>query len=326
MTALLEIKGLKTHFRTEDGVIRAVDGVDLHVNEGEVLGIVGESGSGKTITALSAIRLIDSPGEIVAGSIRYEGRDVLAMSKNELTELRGDRISMIFQQPRVCLNPVLQIGRQITELFDQHRDISEAEARENAINLLTSVGIPEAEKRFAFYPHELSGGQAQRVMIAIALALSPRLLIADEPTTALDVTIQAQIIELLKDMCRDLGTALILVTHDLGVIAEIADRVAVMYAGQIVEEADVYTLFENPQHPYTRGLLTSMPVLGNRTGRLSAIPGSIPKPSDIPAACRFAPRCVERVARELTICEQREPQIMGSEDHRVRCWLAEGAV
>ncbi|WP_187432267.1 Oligopeptide transport ATP-binding protein OppD [Roseobacter fucihabitans] len=322
MTALLEIQGLKTHFKTDDGVVKAVDGVDLHVNKGEVLGIVGESGSGKTITALSAIRLIDSPGEIVAGSIRFEGRDVLAMDKAELTALRGDRISMIFQQPRVCLNPVKTIGWQITELFSRHRSVSDAEARETAISVLTAVGIPDAAVRLSSYPHELSGGQAQRVMIAIALALRPRVLIADEPTTALDVTIQAQIMELLKNLCREMGTALVLVTHDLGVIAEMADRVAVMYAGQIVEQTDVMSLFENPQHPYTQGLLASMPVLGRRADRLSAIPGSVPKPADMPPACRFAPRCEARVKHGLTRCEKEMPDLIQHQGCEVRCWLA----
>ncbi|MDQ2092492.1 ABC transporter ATP-binding protein [Rhodalgimonas zhirmunskyi] len=325
MTALLEIENLQTHFKTEGGVVRAVDGVDLKVNEGEVLGIVGESGSGKTVTALSALRLVDEPGKIVGGSIRYDGRDVLSMNKKELTQLRGDRISMIFQQPRVCLNPVISIGRQITELLKQHRDISSKEARNTAISLLNSVGIPDAEKRFSAYAHELSGGQAQRVMIAIALALKPRVLIADEPTTALDVTIQAQIIELLRELCREMGTALVLVTHDLGVVAELADRVAVMYAGQVVEETDVETLFSNPQHPYTQGLLSSMPVLGQRAERLTAIPGTVPKPSDMPPACRFAPRCKTRISLGMDICNQEPPQLLRTAKGSVRCWAIEGA-
>ncbi len=323
---LLEITALHTQFSGEEGVIRAVDGVDLTLRQGEVLGLVGESGCGKTITALSIMRLIAPPGRIVSGRILFEGRDLLSLTDAEMVALRGDRLSMIFQQPKVCLNPVIAIGAQIAELFRRHRAMPAKQAREEAIALLEKVGIPAAPAKAQAYPHELSGGQAQRVMIAMALALRPSVLIADEPTTALDVTIQAQILDLLRELCRELGTALLLVTHDLGVIAEIADRVAVMYAGQIVEEAPVIALFDAPRHPYTQGLLSSMPVLGRRQHRLDAIPGSVPSAARLPAACRFAPRCRARIRHALTRCQTEAPPLFGIGTlHHSRCWLSADA-
>ncbi|MBS1164457.1 MAG: putative transporter ATP-binding protein [Proteobacteria bacterium] len=316
---VIEVRGLRTHFTGETGIIRAVDGVDLHVRAGECLGLVGESGCGKTITALSLVRLVSPPGRIAAGEILYDGRDLVKASEADLLALRGDRISMIFQQPKASLNPVIQIGWQVAELFCHHRGMARRAAWLEAVELLKAVGLPAAERKALAYPHELSGGQAQRVMIAMALALKPRLLIADEPTTALDVTVQAQILHLLRGLCRDFGTALILVTHDLGVVAETADRVAVMYAGQIVETADVVPLFAQPAHPYTRGLLHSMPVQGRRRDRLDAIPGSVPPPGLTMAGCRFAPRCSFAFER----CHAEPPPLVGLPDGRqARCWLA----
>jgi len=320
MTALLEIENLQTEFKTEDGIVRAVDDVTLSVRAGDVLGLVSESGSGKTVTTLSVLRLIEKPGAIIGGSIRFDGRDVLALAEEGLTELRGDRISMIFQQPKVCLNPVLTVGQQIAEVFIRDRNMDKKDALDQSVELLRSVGIPSPETKVSAYPHELSGGQAQRVMIAIALALKPRILIADEPTTALDVTIQAQIIELLRALCETTDTALVIVTHDLGVIAEIADRVAVMYAGQIVEEASVEELFDTPQHPYTVGLMQSMPMLGDRRQRLNMIPGSVPRPFHMPAGCRFSPRCRARVEHGLETCLTDPPALTG-ETRKLRCWL-----
>ncbi|WP_102107620.1 ABC transporter ATP-binding protein [Oceaniglobus roseus] len=320
MSELLQVEGLKTHFQTESGLVRAVDGVDLSVNEGEVLGLVGESGSGKTITALSLIRLVSPPGKIVAGRVMFGGQDLLQASEREMVQLRGDRISMVFQQPKASLNPVRRVGAQIAELFIHHRGASRRAAMNQAVELLARVGIPAPERKALAYPHELSGGQAQRVMIAMALALKPRLLIADEPTTALDVTIQAQILDLLRELCRDTGTAMILVTHDLGVIAQTADRVSVMYAGQIVEERPVARLFDDPRHPYTRALLASMPVQGRVAPRLGAIPGSVPPPGRMPAACRFAPRCAVRAERNMTICTHEMPALYPVEGGVSRCW------
>jgi peptide/nickel transport system ATP-binding protein len=323
LTPLLRIDGLKTHFFTDDGVVRAVDGVDLTLRPGEILGLVGESGCGKTMTALSILRLIDSPGRIVAGEILFEGRNLLGLGQNEIAAIRGEEIAMIFQQPKGSLNPVIRIGSQIAEQFIRRRGLGRKQALEQAIGLLAEVGIPAPSAKALAYPHELSGGQAQRVMIAIALALEPRLLIADEPTTALDVTVQAQILELLRERCRALGTALILVTHDLGVIAQVADRVAVMYAGQIVEEAPVGVMFRHPRHPYTQGLINSIPRLGSRERRLTEIPGTIPGSTAAIAGCRFAPRCRLRVERELEDCERAAPPLVAlASDHAARCWLA----
>ncbi len=319
---ILEVKDLKTYFYTEDGVVKAVDGVDFSVNKGEVLGLVGESGCGKSVSSFSILRLVSPPGRITGGQILFEGKDILKLSKDEMVQMRGNRISMIFQQPQSSLNPVFRVGDQVAEVLMIHRGMKKKEAWQHAVELLTQVGIPDPEKKAQSYPHEMSGGQAQRVMIAMALALSPKLLIADEPTTALDVTIQAQILSLIQDLREKTDTAVILITHDLGIIAEMADRVAVMYAGEIVEYADAAPVFANPLHPYTQGLIGSIPVLGKVVDRLEVIPGLVPNLIDLPAGCRFAPRCKLREKFGLTICEQQKPELAEVEpQHTVRCWL-----
>jgi oligopeptide/dipeptide ABC transporter ATP-binding protein len=319
---LLEVRGLQTHFDTREGVVKAVDGVDFHVDRGEVLGIVGESGCGKSVTSLSIMGLVSHPGEIVAGEILFDGKDITKLKRKEMRALRGEHISMIFQQPAGALNPVYRAGAQIKEVFELHREWSKDVEEEKVNEMLTKVGIPDPETRARAYPHELSGGMAQRIMIAMALACEPELLIADEPTTALDVTIQAQILDLIRDLQESTGTAVILITHDLGVVAELADRVAVMYAGEIVEEADVSALFKNPQHPYTRGLIGSIPILGHLKDQLDTIPGVVPSLIDLDPGCRFASRCVSRVEHDLEICTVRKPDLLDtSEGHQVRCWL-----
>jgi oligopeptide/dipeptide ABC transporter ATP-binding protein len=318
----LEVKHLKTYFFTEDGVVKAVDGVDFYVYPGEVLGLVGESGCGKSVTSLSIMRLISRPGEIVEGEILLDGQDLLKISENEMMQVRGNRISMIFQQPQTALNPVFQVGDQIAEVLDVHQSLGREMGRKRAVELLRMVGIPEAERRAASYPHELSGGMAQRVMIAMALACAPELLIADEPTTALDVTIQAQILDLMRGLREKTGTSIILITHDLGVVAEMAERVAVMYAGRIVEQTEIQTLFDQPLHPYTQGLIGSIPVLGKIKDRLEVIPGSVPNLVDLPPGCKFAPRCRARVEHNLSICTDKEPDLIEVQPgHTVRCWL-----
>lgn len=315
---LLEIKNLKTHYFTEDGVVPAVDGVDFKIKKGETLAIVGESGSGKSQTSLSIIRLIPSPpGKIVAGEINYDGENLLEKTEDEMREIRGNKISMIFQEPMTSLNPVFRVGDQISESLILHQGMTPKQAMEQSIKLLKLVGIPEAERRVQAFPHELSGGMRQRVMIAIALACNPELLIADEPTTALDVTIQNQILELMKDLKTKLDTSIMLITHDLGVVAEMADRVVVMYSGQIVEQADVFTIFENPKHPYTEGLLKSMPTPEKKQGKLYAIDGVVPNPLNLPPGCRFAPRC--EYATDLCRAEMPETVVI-SEEEQVRCW------
>ena len=319
---LLEVKNLKTYFFTEDGVVKAVDGVDFEVYPGEVLGLVGESGCGKSVSSFSIMRLVGPPGKIVDGEIIFEGNDLLKLSVAEMTKIRGDRISMIFQQPQSSLNPVFRAGEQVGEVFEIHEKMKFEAAWAQAVELLKLVGIPDAVGKAKSYPHEMSGGQAQRVMIAMALALKPKLLIADEPTTALDVTIQAQILDLIRDLREKLGTAVILITHDLGVIAEMADRVAVMYAGQIVEQTNVDDLFEKPLHPYTRGLIASIPVLGKVMDKLDVIPGSVPNLVNLPPGCRFAPRCRAREQYGLSICTDQMPGLVEARpDHQVRCWL-----
>jgi oligopeptide/dipeptide ABC transporter ATP-binding protein len=319
---LLEVKNLKTYFFTEDGVVKAVDGVDLTVKPGEVLGLVGESGCGKSVTSLSIMRLIGIPGKIVEGEVLFEGRNLLTLSESEMVDMRGNRISMIFQQPQSSLNPVFKVGDQVAEVLQIHQNMGREESWEKAVDLLRLVGIPDPESKANAYPHEMSGGQAQRVMIAMALALNPQLLIADEPTTALDVTIQAQILDLMRGLRNRMGTSVILITHDLGVIAEMADRVAVMYAGRIVEEAGIETVFDKPLHPYTQGLIASIPVLGKIQERLDVIPGSVPNLIDLPPGCKFAPRCRSRVEHELTICTEVEPDLTPIlPKHTVRCWL-----
>ncbi|NLF63858.1 MAG: ABC transporter ATP-binding protein [Chloroflexi bacterium] len=319
---LLEVRGLKTHFYTESGVVRAVDGVDLVVRRGEVLGLVGESGCGKSVTSLSIMKLISQPGEIVEGEIIFDNEDLVRKPESEMTRIRGNRISMIFQQPTSCLNPVFRVGEQLAEVLYIHQDVAKGNGQRRAVELLSMVGIPEPESRARAFPHELSGGMAQRVMIAMALACVPELLIADEPTTALDVTIQAQILDLMRNLGSKMETSIILITHDLGVVAEMCDRVDVMYAGRIVEEADVFSLFREPKHPYTQALIGSTPVLGEADKELYAIPGSVPNLIDLPPGCKFSPRCAARVEHELEICTHQEPRLFEVEpDHFVRCWL-----
>lgn len=317
---LLEVRDLRVSFFTPRGEVRAVDGVSFTINEGETFGLVGESGCGKSVTALSLLRLLDGNGRIVGGDIVFAGRTLLALSEEEMRSLRGDQIAMVFQEPMTSLNPVFTVGYQIGEVLEVHRGMSRKQARAEAIELLRLVEIPEPERRVDAYPHQLSGGMRQRVMIAMALACRPRLLIADEPTTALDVTIQAQILELLAHLQQQFGMAVLFVTHDLGIVAERARRVAVMYAGRIVEEAETATLFRNPLHPYTRGLLRSIPRLGMRVRRLAAIPGSVPDPLSLPSGCRFRDRCTYAVAR----CGEIDPQLEPFGDSRaVACIRAQ---
>jgi len=319
---LLEVKNLKTYFFTEDGVVKAVDGVDLYVNQGEVLGLVGESGCGKSVTSLSIMRLLGIPGKVVDGEIFFAGQNLLKVPENEMVKMRGNRMSMIFQQPQTSLNPVFTVGDQVAEVLQIHQSMNREASWNRAIELLGMVGIPDAASKAKAFPHEMSGGQAQRVMIAMALALAPELLIADEPTTALDVTIQAQILDLMRAMQEKLGTSVILITHDLGVIAEMASRVAVMYAGRIVEESSVNDLFDNQLHPYTQGLVASIPVLGKVTDKLDVIPGSVPNLVNLPPGCRFAPRCRLREKFGLEICTREEPELeLVRPNHKVRCWL-----
>jgi len=319
---LLEVRNLKTFFYTEDGVVRAVDGVSFEVYPGEVLGLVGESGCGKSVTSLSIMRLIAPPGKVGEGQILFDGTDLLGLTENEMTKIRGNKISMIFQQPQTALNPVFQVNDQISEVLNIHKDFGREAGKKRAVELLKMVGIPDAERRAEAYPHELSGGMAQRVMIAMALACVPELLIADEPTTALDVTIQAQILDLMRDLRTKMNTSVILITHDLGVVAEMAERVAVMYAGEIVEQAEVNPLFEEPMHPYTQGLIGSIPVLGQIKERLDVIPGSVPNLVNLPAGCRFAPRCAAREKYGLKICTDVKPDLKeAAPGHLVRCWL-----
>ena len=315
---LLQVKNLKTHYFTEEGVVPAVDGIEFKIRKGETLAIVGESGSGKSQTSLSIMRLIPSPpGKIVDGEIIYNGENLLEKSDEEMRKIRGNKISMIFQEPMTSLNPVYRVGDQISESLILHQGMNAEQAIEQSIKLLKLVGIPEAERRVRAYPHELSGGMRQRVMIAIALACNPELLIADEPTTALDVTIQNQILELMKDLKTKIDTSIMLITHDLGVVAEMADRVIVMYSGQIVEQGDVFTIFENPKHPYTEGLLRSMPTPEKKQGKLYAIEGVVPNPLNLPPGCRFAPRC--EYAKD--ICRNEMPEVTTiAEDEVVRCW------
>lgn len=315
---ILQVKNLRTSFFTEDGEVKAVDGVSFDVQKGKTLGIVGESGSGKSITSLSIMRLVNEPGKIVDGEILFKGEDLLQKSEREMRSMRGNVISMIFQEPMTSLNPVYTVGRQIAEAFEIHQGKSRKEALAEAKDLLQLVGIPSPEKRIHQYPHELSGGMRQRVMIAIALACTPDLLIADEPTTALDVTIQAQILELMKDLQNKLGMTVIMITHDLGVVAETCDHVAVMYCGKVVEYADVLSLFKNPKHPYTIGLLQSLPRHDIDQEELQAIKGTVPSPTEMPKGCRFAPRC----PYAMSICHERLPELKKTEDNNeVRCWM-----
>jgi oligopeptide/dipeptide ABC transporter ATP-binding protein len=322
MAPLLEIKGLKTHFSTDDGILQAVDGVSLSVNKGETLCVVGESGCGKTVTAMSILKLIAMPpGKIVEGEILFEGRDLVPMTSNQLDDIRAKEIGFIFQEPMTSLNPVLTIGEQIAESLRRHEGLSQHEAIERTIEMLKLVQIPNAEGRVHHYPHQFSGGMRQRVMIAMALACKPKLVIADEPTTALDVTIQAQILDLLQEMKERFGMAVMLITHAMGVVAETAQRVVVMYAGKVVEEADVEQLFANPRHPYTQGLIRSIPRIdldASQKVRLEAISGSVPILINPPIGCRFAARCRHAVEA----CSTAEPPLREIEPgHRIACIL-----
>lgn len=315
---LVQVSKLKTHFFTEDGIVPAIDGIDFEIREGETLAIVGESGSGKSVTSLSLMRLIPSPpGKIIDGDITFKGESLLQKTEAEMRNIRGNKISMIFQEPLTSLNPVFRVGEQIAETLILHQNMNKQEALTEAVELLKLVGIPEPERRIKQYPHELSGGMRQRIMIAMALACKPELLIADEPTTALDVTIQSQILQLMKQLKKSTNMSIVLITHDLGVVAEMADRVIVMYAGQVVEQGDVFTIFESPKHPYTEGLLKSMPGYEQRTGQLFAIDGVVPNPLHLPPGCRFAPRCKYAV----DLCRSDVPQVINTNDEElVRCW------
>jgi oligopeptide/dipeptide ABC transporter ATP-binding protein len=317
---LLEIRDLRTHFHVMDGVVKAVDGVDLLIRRGQTLGLVGESGCGKSVTALSIMRLIDDPpGRIVDGEIWFDGRDLLALGDSEMRDVRGNDIAMIFQEPMTSLNPVFTVGDQIAEAVRLHQDVGPSEARNRAIESLRAVGVPAPERRVRQYPHELSGGLRQRVMIAMALSCNPKLLIADEPTTALDVTIQAQILELIKELQARTGTALLLITHDLGVVAETVQRIAVMYAGVIVEQGTAEQVLLDPKHPYTQGLLSSIPAKQRRGQQLSVIKGVVPNPFRMPPGCKFEPRC----PFAWDMCRSRQPalEVSAREQRSVRCLL-----
>jgi peptide/nickel transport system ATP-binding protein len=320
--ALLDIRGLKTHFKTDDGMVRAVDGVDLTISRGETLSVVGESGCGKTVTAMTILKLIAMPpGKIVEGRILWKGRDLVPLDAGEMRHIRGREIGIIFQEPMTALNPVYPVGEQIAEVVRAHQDVNRREAMDRAVEMLRLVHVPAAERRVRDYPHQLSGGMRQRVMIAMALVCSPELLIADEPTTALDVTVQAQILDLLQEMKSRFGMAIMLITHAMGVVAEVAQRVAVMYAGRVVEEAPAEALFARPLHPYTQGLIRSIPRVDSKNGekrRLDTITGSVPSLLNPPPGCRFAPRCAFAIAA----CTREVPELRTIEgDHKVACIL-----
>ena len=315
---LLNVIDLKTYFRTMDGVVKAVDGVDFALKPGQTLGIVGESGCGKSVSALSVMRLVDQPGWIAGGQMLFRGTDLAKISEKEMRGIRGDEISMIFQEPMTSLNPVFTVGNQVMEAITEHRKVGKREALAQTVELFRMVGIPSPERRVKDYPHNMSGGMRQRVMIAMALALQPDLLIADEPTTALDVTIQAQILELIKDLRVRVNTAVMLITHDIGVVAEMADNVVVMYTGKVVEHGTVMQVLKTPKHPYTVGLLNSIPSLGQKGTRLNVIPGTVPSPLNLPRGCPFAPRCPHVMA----ICREELPPLKTLDDgSAARCWL-----
>jgi peptide/nickel transport system ATP-binding protein len=320
---LLDVRNLRTYFRIKEGLVRAVDGVSFQLRQGETLGVVGESGSGKTVSSLSILKLLDvPPAEYWGGEIIFEGRDLLKASEKEMRRVRGQAISMIFQEPMTSLNPVIAIGSQVGEVLLTHQKMTHKEAHKRTIELLNMVGIPSPSQRVDEYPHQLSGGMRQRVMIALALACNPKILIADEPTTALDVTIQAQILDLMLALQSDLGTSILLITHDMGVIAETATRVAVMYAGRIVEGADIRTIFKNPLHPYTQSLLRCIPRIdvASRPRRLAEIPGRVPNLRFLPSGCAFRDRC--HVSEDR--CREERPEILPvGQDHLVSCWLAQ---
>ncbi len=319
---ILQVKDLRTYFYTDDGIVKAVDGVNFNLKRGEVLGLVGESGCGKSVTSFSIIRLVQSPGKTISGQILFNDIDLLKFNDKEMDKIRGNRISMIFQQPLTCLNPVMRIGSQVAEVLEIHEHLHKEQALTRAVEMLKTVGIPEPEKRAVAFPHEISGGQAQRVMIAMALACKPELLIADESTTALDVTIQAQILDLMRDLRSETGTSILLITHDLGVVSEMAQRVLVMYAGLIFEEAPAPVLFSKPLHPYTVGLLKSIPTLGKKHYRLDVIPGSVPDLLNLGPGCRFESRCQACEGAMRNICRSQSPELREVEPgHWVRCHL-----
>ena len=319
---LLSVKNLSTEFPVKKGIVRAVEDVSFDVDQGEILAIVGESGSGKSVTSLSIMGLLAEPGHVAGGSLEFEGKDLATLSEKQYRELRGNDMAMIFQEPMTSLNPVYRVGNQIVEAIRTHEKVSKAEAKNRAVDLLRKVGIPSPEARINDYPHQMSGGMRQRVMIAMALACNPKLLIADEPTTALDVTIQAQILDLLRRLRDDTGMAVLLITHDLGVVSETADRVVVMYCGQVVEEAEVRTLFDHPMHPYTLGLLKSIPRLeDDDSKRLYMIKGMVPNPLEMPPGCHFSDRCDSC----MDICRTKVPELVDVDGHKVRCFLYESA-
>lgn len=319
--AFIEFKNLHTWFYTDAGIVKAVNGVDFEIRKGETVCVVGESGCGKSVTSLSLMHLVQSPpGKIVDGEILMDGRDLLKLSKSEMEHVNGKDVAMIFQEPMTSLNPVLKVGHQIMESILFHTDATKEEARAKALEMIKLVGIPRAEEIMECYPHELSGGMRQRIMIAMALVCNPKLLIADEPTTALDVTIQAQILDLMNQLKKETGTSILFITHDLGVVAEVCDDVAVMYCGRVVERGDVKTIFANPSHPYTKGLLGSIPRLGDAGKELKSIPGNVPNPKYMPKGCKFEPRCPYASEK----CREEEPGFFQIEEgHISRCWLCE---
>lgn len=321
MSKLLEVNNLKTYFYTTNGVVPSVDGVSFSLESGQTTALVGESGCGKSVTSFSIMQLVNSPGKIVDGEILFKGKDLTKLEDKEMRTIRGNEISMIFQEPLTSLNPILKIGKQLDESLLLHQNVSKREAKVASIKMLKKVGIPRAEQVYSSHPHELSGGMRQRVMIAMALSCKPSLLIADEPTTALDVTIQAQILKLMRNLKRDLDTSILLITHDLGVVAELADKVIVMYAGQVVEEADVMSLFAEPQHPYTQGLIKSTPKIESEVDFLDSIQGNVPTPSNKPSGCYFHPRCPFAMDK----CKLKMPELTVNKNtgNKVRCWLHE---
>ncbi|UTR13606.1 ABC transporter ATP-binding protein [Salipaludibacillus sp. LMS25] len=319
MSVLLDVKDLQTHFISKKQTVKAVDGIDITIRRGETVALVGESGSGKSMTSLSLMQLVPSPGgKIVGGEVNFNGKDLLSLKEKEMRKVRGNEISMIFQEPMTSLNPVLTIGEQLMEVLRYHKKMTKEQARKKAVELLKIVGFSRAEDMIKDYPHRLSGGMRQRVMIAMAMSCDPKLLIADEPTTALDVTIQAQILELMKDLTNQFDTAILLITHDLGVVSEIANHVVVMYAGQVVENAPVDKLFDEPLHPYTQGLLDSIPAIEGKIDRLKSIKGNVPLPDEMPKGCRFAPRCPKVFDKCLTA----NPELLKmAPGQKVRCFL-----